>query len=261
MKRTESTNETLYGPLRRKSFAAALCRELCEHIPSLGALTARALAEHIEAMVDQYFPPTERLRPGQMMWPAVDEHECAGYGKRIEQTRLKPVLLNVRTDQDIQDKIDRVPARRIRQQVAVRLFDQAKAQGGVLTGVDVAAIMGLTPNTISRYVRAYEQETGRLVPRRGTLHDMGPTLTHKREICRLVIAEGRSIETTARATHHSPEAVTRYVQDWRRVDACMRQGMSVAQTAYATKMSKRLVEQYIALRPPNPSLPDPKEKC
>ena len=40
--------------------------------------------------------------------------------------------------------------------------------------------MGLTAGTISRYVREHEKETGDLVPRRGTVHDMGPSLTHKR---------------------------------------------------------------------------------
>ena len=73
---------------------------------------------------------------------------------------------------------------------------------------------------------------------------MGPSVTHKRQICRRVIVEGRSIEDTARDTRHSPEAVTRYVQDYRRVAACLAMGLSTDWTSFATRLSKSLVEQY-----------------
>lgn len=261
MKKPISHQEATLGPLLRKTFRGALTRELKKQIPSLGALTANALATHIEKMVDEYFPPIERLRMGQVLWPAVDEHETAGYGKRIEDTRIKPVLLEARTLEDITDMLEKVPAKHIRKKVAVRLFSQAKQQGGVLTGVDVGVIMGLTAGTISRYVREHEKETGDLVPRRGTVHDMGPSLTHKREICRRVILQGHSIGDTARSTNHSPEAVTRYVFDYRRVFTCIKHGLSISQTAYATHMSKNLVQQYVDLIPQKKPLPAKKEEC
>jgi hypothetical protein len=40
---------------------------------------------------------------GQVLWLAVDEAETDGYGKRIEQTKMKPVLLDVVTEEDISD--------------------------------------------------------------------------------------------------------------------------------------------------------------
>ena len=120
--------------------------------------------------------------------------------------------------------------------------------------------MGLTAGTISRYVREHEKETGDLVPRRGTVHDMGPSLTHKREICRQVILQGHSIRDTARSTKHSPEAVTRYVFDYRRVFTCIKQGLSISQTAYATHLSKNLVIQDVDLIPKKKPLPTEKEQ-
>jgi len=244
MKNAMNPKEAVYGPLQRKSFGAALSHELREHVPTLGSLTVQPLAQRIEQMVDEYFPSTEHLRMGQVLWPAVDEREKAGYGKPIEETKLKPVLLDAINMQDIEDFLKGVSRKQIREKVAVRLFEQAKEQGGVLTCVDAASIMRLSPVTISHYLKEYEKKSGELVPRRGTVHDMGPSLTHKREICRRVIVEGKSIESTARETNHSVEAVTRYVHDYRRVRACLKTGMTVDQTSYATSLSKRLVSEY-----------------
>ena len=80
------------------------------------------------------------------------------------------------------------------------MFEQAKEQGGVLTAVERCIDSSLAPATIGQYVRSHEHETNTLVPRRGTVHDMGPSLTHKRQICRRVILEGRSIEETGPET-------------------------------------------------------------
>ncbi len=63
--------------------------------------------------------------------------------------------------------------RKIRQKATVRIFEQAQKQGGVLTGGDVATMMRLSPTTISRYVREWEKEHQVIVPRPGTIHDMG----------------------------------------------------------------------------------------
>jgi predicted transcriptional regulator len=247
MKSALSHKEASLGPLQRKTFQGALVRELRLHIPTLGELTAEPLARRIGELVEQYFPKTQRLRMGQILWPAVDERESAGYGKRIEQTALKPVLLEAISQQDVQDLLRGLPRREIRKKTAVRLCEQAKAQGGVLTGVDVATMLRISPATVSRYIREVERQGGRLIPRRGTLHDMGPSVSHKRQICRMVILEGCSIEQTARATSHSPEAVTRYVQDYRRVHACLTMGLTVEQTAFTTALSKRLVQEYTDL--------------
>ena len=247
MKRATTSAQAAYGPLERKTFKASLIRELRLHIPTLGELTAQPLAQRIQDLMTEYFPSVERLRMGQVVWPAVDEKESGGYGKRIEQTRLKPVLLEVIAEQDVKDLLSGVSCREVRKTAAVRLFTQANDQGGVLTSVDVATMLRVSPATIGKYIAEHEKAKGKLVPRRGTVHDMGPTLTHKSIICRRVILEGWSIEKTARETRHSPEAVTRYVHDYRRVYECLKKKFSVEETAFATSMSKRLVKEYADL--------------
>lgn len=248
MKSTRSHRETVFGPLHRKTFRAALAAELVKHIPSLGPLTSQALADHLDRLIQEHFPPTERLRMGQVLWLAVARNETAAYGKTIERTRVQPVLLSLFTAQDLEDYFQGMSWKERRKKVALRLFHQAYEQGGVLTRADVAALMGLDTSTISDYVREYELETHKLVPRRGTIHDLGPSLTHKRQICYQVIVQGRSIEETARNTHHSPEAVTRYVRDYRRIFHCLQSGLSISETAFVAKLPKRLVQEYADLQ-------------
>jgi len=253
MKKSMSYRQSVYGPLQRKSFRAALVRELREDIPTLGDLTATAIAQKLEQLVEQYFPKTERLRMGQLLWLAVDEHESAGYGKSIENTKLKPVTLDLVDREDIEHFMKGVSQKEVRKKTVVRLFRQAKEQGGVLSGTDVASIIGHDICTVSQYVREYEKQSGKVVPRRGTVHDLGCAVSHKRQICYRVIFQGQSIEDTARETNHSPEAVTRYVSDYRRVLTCLKAGMGVEQTAYAAGMSARLVKQYEDLSHERPS--------
>ncbi len=138
-------------------------------------------------------------------------------------------------------------AKLIRQRAAVRLFEQAKDQGGVFTGVDVATMMRLSPATISNYIRDWEKQNQCSVPRRGTIHDMGRSVTHKKQICYKIIVEGKSIEQTARETNHSPEAITRYVKDYKRILACQSQGLTPKDTAFVAKVSENLIYEYVSL--------------
>ena len=248
MKAPAVTTQQQYGRLQRKTFHAALSAELQKQVPSLGELTANRLAEHLEQLFHEHHPPTQRMRMGQMLWPAVAKEETGAYGKRIQDTKLKPVVVNVLTHHDFRDMIHGVRRSEIRRKIAIRLFDEAFSQGGVFTEVDVAAILGVSPLTISQYVTQFEKQSDRLIPRRGTIHDMGPSITHKRQICYRVIVLGQSIEQTARETDHSPESVTRYVQDYRRVAHCLAARFSISETAFATKLSPGLVGEYAELQ-------------
>lgn len=244
MKSARSHRETVFGPLQRKTFRAAFATELTKQIPCLAKLTSEALAKHFEGLILEHFPPTQHLRMGQVLWPAVARNETGAYGKSIEETRLQPVLLSLFVAQDLEDYFRGMSRMELRKKVTLRLFHQAYEQGGVLTRADAAALMGLDTSTISSYVREYERETHKTVPRRGTIHDIGPSITHKRQICYQVIVQGRSIEETARTTHHSPEAVTRYVRDYRRVYHCLQSGLSISDTAFVAKLPRRLVQEY-----------------
>jgi hypothetical protein len=231
-------------PISRKNFHSALASQLRQHVPTLGELTAGALATRLEQVIEEFFPPGQRLRMGQLLWLAVEQSDRPRAGKRIEDSRLKPVVLNLLTFEDLQALGSGVRQVQLRKRVVVRLFKEAMNQGGVLSLSDVAAILRISSASVARCIQEHERQTGEVLPRRATVHDMGPTITHKATICRKVVVEGCSVEETARQTQHSPEAVSRYVQDYRRVLTCVKQGLSVQQSAYATGMSESLVREY-----------------
>lgn len=232
----------------RKDLNSALQYFLKENVPALaGDLICRPVVDEIVKLVDHYLPATEHLRPGQVLWYAVAAEETAGYGKKIEACRIAPVLVELINDEDIEDYMSKMPKRQRQKKVAVRLHQQTYAQGGVFSYADSAALMKLSPHTVGKYIREYEEETGQLVPRRGNIHDLGPTLTHKRIICIKHFSEGKSIEQTARETRHSPAAVSRYTNDFKRVHSCLKEGWDLPKITQATALSKSLVKEYVDL--------------
>lgn len=233
---------------KRKTLDGTLKYFFKQSCPQLGGeLTIEPVVKEVISIFDHFCPPTERMRMGQVMWYAVDVEETAGYGKSIDKCKLNPVVLDLVNLEDVDDLINGVKKRQRNRKVIVRLFNQAFEQGGVLTNADVGGIMRLSPGTISKYVREYEKETGKLVPRRGNIHDLGPTLTHKRIICIKCLQEGKTVEVTARETNHSPAAVTRYINDFKRVHTCLKDGWAVEKISYATGLSKSLTNEYINL--------------
>jgi len=248
MKSPKTSVASQFGPLEKKTFASALNHFFEQQCPQMGGeLTRRVLVSKVQELVEEFYPPNTHLRMGQIMWPAVDENETASYGKTIEKTKLKPVFLDLISREDIEAVLQGESKKLIRQQASIRLFHQAKEQKAVLSHVDVATMMRVTATTISRYVKQWEEDRHQMVPRRGTIHDMGRSVSHKRQICYKVIVEGKSIEQTARESRHSPEAITRYVKDYKRIHTCLKAGLTPKETAFAVKISENLVYEYINL--------------
>ena len=88
MKSSKSSLEAQFGPLQKKTFASSLSLFFEQQCPQMGGhLTRQVLVNNIEKLVDEFYPPNTHLRMGQIMWPAVDENEQAGYGKTIRQNK------------------------------------------------------------------------------------------------------------------------------------------------------------------------------
>ena len=194
MKKNVNPLEAQYGPLQKKTFNSALITFFEKEFPQFGRITRKEIAKEVEVLVNEFFPSQTNIRMGQVMWPAVEENEHGGQGKTMENTKITPVFLDLIHPEDIEAKLKGEKAKQIKIKATARIFEQAKEQGGVLTAVDVATMLKLSPATIGRYVKEWEAEHGKFLPRRGVIHDMGPTLTHKKGICYSVIIEGKIIE-------------------------------------------------------------------
>ncbi len=248
-----------YGPQEFKSFPGALNAFFSQECPQLGGQRTRQVLVHsIVEMIGRFYPPTTHLRPGQTPWVTVDKDEKASYGKRMSETRLTSVVLDLIPANEVTERKDGKKLREIKKAAVARVFTQAYEQGGCLTNVETALLLKMSPSTVGKYTREWESEHDTLLPRRGTIHDMGPTLTHKKEIIERLFLQGKSVEQVMRETYHSAEAITRYIVAFKQVLLCQRKGLSSDEIAFAVKMSKRLVEEYrrliAELAAKNPSL-------
>jgi hypothetical protein len=77
---------------------------------------------------------------------------------------------------------------------------------------------------------------------------MGPTVSHRRIICRKAYVEGKLTPTIARETLRSPEAIDHYILRFVRVYfATVQRGMTLEETAFAIQRPLRIVQQYVDL--------------
>lgn len=237
-----------YGPLLQKTLQNAVSHVIGEQFPRIGGPRIQALcAEMILEVVSANVRPTEHMRHGQILWLGIAVDDPPRRYRQTVDTRLVPVVLDLSTPDDVHLRLDRnSPAERLRMKV-VRLCEQAHGQGALLSNCDLAELLGRDDSAIARILTAHEARTGRLVPRRATLHDVGTGLTHKRIICWKRYAEGKPAEIVAKETYHSLEGVDRYLGQFDRVRHCRQEGMSPEKTAFTLNCSVALVNEYRAI--------------
>ena len=248
MSQRPSTYAHVYDASKRKTFRSSLCHLLATEFPGVfGPTVTRLFADHIDALYERFHPPCSRMRAGQVFWAAVAVDDRPSRDKRMENTRLVPVVLDLVTPQDIDHTAQRGRRAHIRRDKILRLFRQAYDQGGVLSYADVSLLLHVAIHTISQVVMAEQEATGLPVPCRGTIHDMGRSVSHKAIICYKRLVEKKSTSQVAQETFHSPEEVEYYVQTLRRVQLCRDSGMALDDIAQATGHSKLLVQEYLDL--------------
>jgi hypothetical protein len=245
--RQQSDRETQYRPQAGKTLEHALRQFITREFPRLGGPWVIALfVERLLQLVDTYRWARDRIAPGQTIWPAVAIDEHPAYHKPIYATRQVPVVITLANQDDIADLRDAVKGIDLLKRALVRAANDAYAQGGVLTTSDLAVLFHRSHSRVAELIRQYELDTGEVVPRRGNVHDMGRTVTHKRIICRKAYLEGKPTHVIARETCHSPEAVDHYILDFARVYfATVQRGMTADQTVFATQRPRYLVEEYV----------------
>lgn len=234
-----------FGPQQYKNFQGALFAFFEKECPQLGGeRTRRVLVQTVTEMVRRFYPQTNHLQPGQTTWVAVHKDAGPAYGRSIVDTKLTPVVLDLLMPDEAAQRAQGAKLRDIKCNAAARLFEQAYQQEGVLTNTEVALLLKLSPGTVGKYVERWENEHAQVLPRRGTIHDMGPSLTHKRIIIHKLFIEKHTVEQVAKDTNHSFEAIQNYIGTFRQVVLCRRKGMSTDEIAFAIKRTPRLVKEY-----------------
>ncbi len=219
-----------------------------------GEITAKAIIKDIIELFEDYFLIGKVTNDfqftgyGQLVYMAVPVNEYPQRGKSIAQTKMKPVTLSFVTDADIDHISQGFATSLLRKKRIKRWTDQAFDQGALLTQLDLAMLLGVCDSVVSKYVNEIQSD-GHLLPTRGNIHDLSGAITHKREIITLYL-EGYLTPEIATKTHHSKEAVDRYIKDYHKVETLWQHDItSLDQISHLSHLSKKVVRQYIDLLP------------
>lgn len=265
MAKLHSSTSQAYDSSLRKTFQSAIGHLLHTEFPGVfGPLITQLFVAKIDELYERFHPPASRFKLGQVLWAGVAADDPPARDKRIENCQLIPVILDLVTPQDIDEATTGGVRQRqqTRRKKIVRLLRQGFGQGAVLSLADVSLLLHVNLGTISDEIAKHEHETKEVLPRRGTIHDLGRSITHKAIICYKRLVEKKSTSQVAQETFHSHDEVEYYVQCFRRIQLCRDSGMSKEDTAKATGHSLSLVQEYFELieQFDLPSLPTPPGK-
>ena len=193
----------------------------------------------------QYSRDPWNLEVGQTLWFAVDKNEKPGPAKTLAKMRITPVILSVTHEEDKQLRANGYSHKEVRRFKVARLLQEAYSQNGVLTQADVAEILGVSAGTIGKDIREYSEQNTVILPYRGTIHDIGPSLTHKKLIVSLFL-QNFPTPDIARKTCHTEEACDRYIKAFKKVRT-LHGRMNPLEISRTLEMSERLVNEYIVL--------------
>ena len=215
-----------------------------------GTVTASAIVDDLLALIEQYYRYHDQsfLKPGQMVWHAVPLDEYPKKGKSMAQTKLKPVVLDIITDDDIEDLRLPIHSRGLKIKKVERWTTQAFDQGALLSQLDLAVLLATSTVTAGDYVREYHSLYNRPLPTRGNIQLIGGGQTHKRVIVALHL-KGYLIPTICQKTNHSKEAVERYIRDFESVRLLSTKFDDPEVISRIIRLSPSVVKQYLDLVP------------
>ena len=202
-------------------------------------------AEDLLEVVSKAYLEPWKLEVGQILWYGVKASEKPNYGKNSKKTPLTPIILTLISERDLEMRKEGYSDREIRETKIVRLFNEAYEQEALLTHSDMAYLLNVSTGIVSKQAKEYMEKTGKILPTRGIIHDIGRAVTHKRIILRLY-KKGYQTPDIGRMTNHTEKACDRYIIAYKRVQK-LNNTMKSGEIAQILGMGKSLVEEYIRI--------------
>ena len=199
----------------------------------------------VEVVKEVYFsePADSPLRSGQMRYECVSATE--GSGKPLKDCQLVTVVLSLLEKDDDLFGVQR-GAHRLRQHRILRLTEEAREQGGLLSQEDLARLLFCDVRTIRRDIQELRSSQEIVVATRGQQKDIGPGVSHKGVAIRHWL-EGKEPVEIARRIHHTLHAVERYIQHFSRVMFLRWKGFVSLQIALTVGISSASVNTYLEI--------------
>ncbi len=216
--------KTLYQTLiKRHGFSPAAASDFIDEIHEL------------RCSLDQ-----NNWKPGEIGYLAVSSEE--GPGRSLKESDLVLCHLEFLALKDWKlahrDRSSDLKWERIE-----RLSTQAYQQKGTLTQPDLAFILGSSVEAIRKSIYAHENV---VIPTRGQIADMGPTISHAEKIIRLWM-DGYTETEITRRSGHSYQSIERYLQDFATVICLLEYKMPISAIRTVMSSTRKVVERYVDL--------------
>jgi hypothetical protein len=215
-------------------------REFCG---MFGPVVRENIADALIDLFNSLCPESSRLKPGQIVWNALDKRTRAD----SENRRYKPVILSLVTDDEVSMFENNSSVTTIRKNVMARMIREAYQQGAVLSTRDLSLLLVSHAAYLSQLRIEYEQDHRKILPHTGVIHDMGSTLTHKRIIIYKHVVEKKDPSIVARETNHSQPAVDKYIKDFNRVKTLVNDNKDIDFIHHTTNIARPVVKQYLQI--------------
>lgn len=249
MKIRRTDRQETFAPLRDKTLKNVLRHQfMTEFGYENKVIFAQEMIDRILATIEAFTKEAVRLKPGQMLWMAVPDDGRKHTKRRMRDIRQVPVVLDLVTDDELKELAEGQEYADIRRRRQARLLQQAREQGGVLAQSDLAGITLRHRKQVGGDIRAYQKANGCILPYRGTVQDVGATLTHKVEVVRLLEAGYLEPEICEKlAISHDLSSVENYAQTYKNVLKLVERGFAPWEVASILSIGRRLVDTYIQL--------------
>jgi hypothetical protein len=246
-----------YESINKRNFRQAIINLLENEYKILGSRKVlEMLSEDIEDLHREYYPSRNEVGFGEIVFTTTkDDGQRQSYGKKTEDYATATVILPLITKEDVERRIyykkgDRNSNYSHREsrdiETMVRLLKSSKKQGGLLSGAELSVLMNRSLSTIRKYLDAYREKTGEILPLKGYVLDQGSLPTHKGIIISLY-EQGISPADIVLKTGHCQDAVDRYIKHYEQVKKLIRKGMDEISIKEITGRSMKVVKEYIKL--------------
>jgi len=210
---------------------------------AFGPIVRENIAGALIDLFNSLCPESSRLKPGQIVWNALDKRTRADSEKR----RYKPVILSLVTDDEVSMFEKGTSVSTTRKNVMARMIREAYQQGAVLSTRDLSLLLVSSAAYLSQLRIEYEKEYKTILPHTGVIHDMGTTLTHKRIIIYKHVVEKKDPSIVARETNHSQLAVDKYLKDFNRVKTLVNDNKDINFIHHTTNIARPVIKQYLQI--------------
>ena len=233
-----------YNAAKHRFLRPVLINFFAREFPKLfGPVMRERITDELIDLFEKTTPETNRIKPGQILWNALDKNTRGDSPNR----RYVTVVLSIITENDVEQLINGVPMSVVATNAIARMIKEAYEQGGVLSSRDIGLLTLRTPSYASKIRLQYEKNNNCLLPHTGLLHDMGSSISHKKTIIRKVLVEKKDPADVARECNHSQRAVDHYLKDFHRVKTAYKLNQNNDYVHIVTGIAKHVVKEYIEM--------------